>query len=125
MDNTSMTLYDSERQDIAFAPIEQGLFLMTILKSNLDTKTNIAAAAVNFNDLVWHEHQRLGHLSLQNMLYLAKISTGINGHLIMYEVGGRSCLGPTGFRTNDLWGLERRLIPISSSLQRNADTPIT
>ena len=36
-----------------------------------------AAAAVDFDDPVWLEHRRLGHLSLDGMRCLLKISDGI------------------------------------------------
>jgi len=77
MNKNGMVLYDADGQDIAFAPLKDGLFLMDISSVNTDTSQPMANAAVDFDDPVWHEHRRLGHLSLQNMRHLAKISTGM------------------------------------------------
>jgi hypothetical protein len=78
MDMAGMVLYDADRKDIAFAPLDNGLFLMAVTSTAPDSARSVAAAAVDFNDPVWHEHRRLGHLSIQNMRHLAKISTGMN-----------------------------------------------
>jgi hypothetical protein len=78
MDKEGMTLYDSNKEDIAFAPLTNGLFTMNISNTSTKPEYGIVAAAVDFNDPVWHEHRRLGHLSLQNMRHLLKISTGMN-----------------------------------------------
>jgi hypothetical protein len=52
MDKAGIILYDSEKNDIAFAPIQQGLFMIKVSNASTNTAQAVAAAAVDFDDPV-------------------------------------------------------------------------
>lgn len=93
-DKDQMVLFDSNGKEIGFAPLQHRLYSLDICPSpdrtsmqrstavasflTPDPQTNVAAAAVDFNDEVWRKHRCLGHLSIEGMRRLSKISTGLN-----------------------------------------------
>lgn len=69
---------DGTAVEVAYAPkhATANVYILQVKRS--PTLAPLAAAAVDFNDPVWSEHRRLGHLSLEGMRKLLKISDGIN-----------------------------------------------
>jgi hypothetical protein len=68
-----MLLYrEHDNKKIAHAPLHTSanVYVLSMTRS----ADLVAAAAVDFNDPVWSEHRRLGHLSLAYMRHLTKIS---------------------------------------------------
>jgi hypothetical protein len=77
IDEQDMCIYRKDTNtQVAYAKlhINANIYLMRTQRS---PTLPIAAAAVDFDDPVWSEHRRLGHLSLDSMRKLLKISDGI------------------------------------------------
>lgn len=80
-DNHVIQLLTDNGYIIGNAPLKGGLYHLQ-LKTTLSQKVRLPevpfSANVNFNDPVWKEHRRLGHLGLQRMIDLCGHSVNMN-----------------------------------------------
>jgi hypothetical protein len=84
-DKTEKVLFDYNSDEIAHAPRYGQLYhfkvnydVMGAVPTTLVTSSQrAAAAAIDWNDPVWHKHRCFGHLSFENMRKLLKISEGM------------------------------------------------
>ena len=81
-DHNGMILLTDDENDIGYATLQAGLFQLRIMPlpkpDDPFQSGEVLAAAIDFDDPVWRMHRRLGHLSLQGMLNLKKVSTGMD-----------------------------------------------
>lgn len=75
-----MLLLTEDNFEVGMATLTNGLYHLSIKQAACPATTTAAApfvASVDFDDPVWKEHRRLGHLSLDRMIRLVDQSTGI------------------------------------------------
>lgn len=77
-----ITFFDASGDEFMHAPLHHGLYRVKASKpppsSRGSTTPLMAAAVVDFDHPVWREHRRLGHMSLDAMQKMLKMSTGLN-----------------------------------------------
>ena len=73
---TIMELQSQDGYVIGTAQLCNGLYHLQLIHAGPQTDSFVAN--VDFDDPVWKEHRRLGHLSLQRMLTLCSQSVGMN-----------------------------------------------